>query len=141
MYNCKTCEYLQDCVDPVWDCRKESEYLELDKKLRMLDQYHIERDLFCKIVEETIGVEFLLDAFCYGQFNCTDDFVWYRVDDEFFISHMNSGMTVNWYKHLGRTNTCSQKDRTEEDYRIFFTMFKAELEFWARHRNIKLGGE
>ena len=45
---------------------------------------------------------------------------------------LDSGMTVNWYKHLGRTNTCSQANRTVEDYRTFFTLFKEELDYWGK---------
>lgn len=50
---------------------------------------------------------------------------------EFYIIHLDSGMMVNWYKHLGRTNTCSQSNRTIEDYYEFFKLFKEELDYWG----------
>lgn len=37
------------------------------KTLESLPQYHLDRDLLCKIVSETIGYERLLDAFCYTE--------------------------------------------------------------------------
>lgn len=50
------------------------------------------------------------------------------------IVHLDSGMMVNWYKHLGRTNTCSQSNRTIEDYYKFFKLFKEELDYWEKRR-------
>lgn len=54
--------------------------------------------------------------------------------DEYYIIHLESGMMVNWYKHLGRTNTCSQKDRTIDDYYEFFRLFKEELDYFERRK-------
>lgn len=91
----------------------------MDNKLKALPQYHIGRDELCKIVANIIGYERLMDAFDYGPVIC-DEFAWFINSDEFYIIHLDSGMMVNWYKHLGRTNTCSQLDRTVEDYYEFF---------------------
>ena len=101
----------------------------MENKLKNLPQYHIERDELCKIVEKTIGYDRLMDAFCYGIVVC-DEFSWFQHGDEFYIIHLASGMIVNWYKHLGRTNTCSQSNRTVEDYYEFFNQFKEELDYW-----------
>lgn len=100
------------------------------KTLESLPQYHLDRDLLCKIVSETIGYERLLDAFCYGVVVC-DDFAWFKNEDEFYIIHLDSGMMVNWYKHLGRCNTCSQ-NRTADEYYQFFNLFKEELDYFER---------
>ena len=100
-----------------------------EKKLEDLPQYHLDRDLLCKIVNETVGYEQLMDAFDYGAVVC-DEFAWFRNNDEYYIIHLASGMMVNWYKHLGRTNTCSQNGRTVDDYYTFFRLFKEELEYW-----------
>ena len=113
-----------------------------EKELKYLDympQYHLERDKFCVIVKEIFGHDYieLLDAFCYGEFNQCDYFAWWRDEDEFYILHKNSGMMVNWYKHLGRTNTCSQTCRTEEDYREFFSEIKEELTYWKNRNGYK----
>ncbi len=107
------------------------------RRLENMPQYHIEREKFCEIVKETIGYEVLEEAFCYGQFNCTDVFAWFREGDEFYIVHLGSGMMINWYKHFGRTNTCSQEERMIEDYYEFFKSFREELEYWAGWHNCK----
>ena len=102
----------------------------LTKTLEPLPQYHLDRDLWCKIVSETIGCERLLNAFCHGIIVCYD-FAWFKNEDEFYIIHLDSGMMVNWYKHLGRCNTCSQ-NRTVEEYYQFFNFFKEELDRFER---------
>ena len=99
-----------------------------NKRLNDLPQYHIDRDTMCKIVEQTVGYDRLLDAFCHGEYITTSSFSLFRYDDEFYILHRDSGMLINWYKHLGRTNTCSQSYRTEDDYIKFFNLLSEELE-------------
>lgn len=108
------------------------------KHLKDLPQYHIERDLFCTVVKETIGYSTLNDAFNYGVFNQSDDFAWFCYDDEYYIIHKDSGMMINWYKHFGRCNTCSQIHRTLEDYYEFFRAFNDDLFYWAESHKIKL---
>ena len=105
------------------------------KRLQDLPQYHIDRRIFEKIIKDTVGYEKMNDAFCYGEFAQDDEFSWWRYSDEFYILHKQSGMLVNWYKHFGRTNTCSQKDRTVEDYYVFFTKFNEELDYWYKSHN------
>lgn len=101
--------------------------MEENKNLNDLPQYHIDRDTMCKIVEQTVGTARLLDAFCYGKYTETSSFSLFRCSDEYYILHRDSGMLINWYKHLGRTNTCSQSDRTEDDYIEFFSLLSEEL--------------
>lgn len=106
-------------------------------RLTYLPQYHIDRDLFYDIVKETIGYELLNDIFNYGQFNDSDEFSWWYSNDEYYIVHKDSGMMINWYKHFGRTNTCSQSHRTVEDYYEFFNLLKEDLEYWGdMHRKM-----
>lgn len=115
-----------------------SENINGKKRLADMSQYHIDRDLFCKIVNKTVGYEKLNDAFSYaGEFAQDEEFAWWRHDDEFYILHKRSGMMVNWYKHFGRTNTCSQENRTVEDYYIFFTLLNEELDYWFKTHKIK----
>ena len=102
-----------------------------EKHLSPLPQYHIDRDKLCEIVKETVGYDRLMDAFCHGTVVC-DEFAWFSNSDEYYIIHLESGMMVNWYKHLGRTNTCSQKDRTIDDYYEFFRLFKEGLDYFER---------
>ena len=79
-----------------------------ENRLSPLPQYHIDRDKLCEIVKETVGYDRLMDAFCNGTVVC-DEFAWFSNADEYYIIHLDSGMMVNWYKHLGRTNTARRK--------------------------------
>lgn len=106
--------------------------------LGVMPQYHFYRDEFRKTVEGVIDIETLLDTFCYGEFNQSYNFAWFKGDDEYFIIHKWSGMMINWYKHLGRTNTCSQNFRTLEDLRVFFELFKKDLEEWVDDQGYKI---
>lgn len=120
-----------------WD-----EYLDewVPEYLLDMHSYHIDRDVMNNIVKDTIGYENLLDLFIYGEFNQTNSFAWFRDGDEFYIIHKPSGMMINWYKHLGRTNTCSQYNRHEEEYIEFFTLLKLEVvEFLAQRMKKNFG--
>lgn len=102
----------------------------MSERLEEMPQYHLDRDEFVKIIEETIGynvLDDLLNSDYFGpHIDRNGDFVWFRNDDEYYVIHLPSGMMVNWYKHLGRTNTCSQPTRTREDYFEFFTKLRDE---------------
>lgn len=81
-----------------------------------LPQYHFDRDDICAV----------FDADFMGWFwdhleDRNDEFLLTRSDDEFYIIHFRSGTVVNWYKHMGRTNTCN-KDLTLDDLREFKKM-------------------
>lgn len=106
--------------------------------LEDMRQYFIDRDLFRKTVNNAINYATLIDAFNYGEFNQGYYFAWFRYEDEYYILHKPSGMMINWYKHLGRTNTCNQSFRTVEDIREFFILFAEDLKEWANENNIKL---
>lgn len=96
-----------------------------------MDAYYFDRDEFCKAVEATIGIDRLLDAMADARFNGFDiigSFAFWRYDDEFYIVDMRSGMMINWYKHLGRTNTCSQPGRTIYDLREFFARLARDID-------------
>ena len=72
-----------------------------ENHLSPLPQYHIDRDKLCEIVKGTVGYDRLMDAFCHGTVVC-DEFAWFSNSDEYYIIHLESGMMVNWYKHLGK---------------------------------------
>ena len=101
-------------------------------------QYYWDRDAFYETALSVISIDRLYDAFNYGTFNQGTYFAWFNDDDEFYIVHKNSGMMVNWYKHLGRTNTCNQDGKTIDDLREFFILFKEDLEAWAEDSYIIL---
>ena len=81
-----------------------------------LPQYHFDRDDMCEIFDAEF-TEWFWDHLG----SSSDEFLITRNDDEFYIIHFPSGTVINWYKHMGRTNTCN-KDLTLDDLREFKKM-------------------
>lgn len=100
----------------------------MNDPLETLNQYHFDRDEFCKVFYEFFTNDQIIDidVECSGGRN-TDDFSMFRYEDEFYILHRNSGVLINWYKHLGRTNTCNKPDFTLDDLRVFCKKLKEDL--------------
>lgn len=48
----------------------------------------------------------------------------YKEEDEFYIIHFHSGTIINWYKHLGRTNTCNKEGFSTDDLIEFLVLLK-----------------
>ena len=90
-----------------------------------LPQYAFERDKFCEALFTVCCEEEYVEFVSMYDF-VTSSFIFKRVNDEFYIIHMPSGIMVNWYKHLGRTNTCN-KDLTYDNLVEFFRMFIDEF--------------
>ena len=95
---------------------------------KSLPQYHFDRDDFCKIFREVFTSEeiFDLESDCQGGTHFDHFFLFYN-DNEFYILDRDSGIMINWYKHLGRTNTCNRTDFTLNDLRIFLNALKADM--------------
>lgn len=89
--------------------------------LNNMKQYPIERDIFCNIFRE-IDLEFYDELYDVT----TESFKCWRYDDEFYILHLNSGTLINWYKHLGRCNTCN-KDLSIDEYKYIAKLLYNEL--------------
>ena len=51
----------------------------------------------------------------------------YKEEDEFYIIHFRSGIIINWYKHLGRTNTCNKEGVSTDDLIEFLVLLKDNL--------------
>lgn len=81
-----------------------------------LPQYHFNRDEMCEVFD----AEFM-DWFWDHIGEKSDDFYLFKHDDEFYILHLPSGTMINWYKHMGRTNTCN-KNLSIEDLKEFKKM-------------------
>lgn len=96
--------------------------------LKDLPQYHFDRDEFCKVFREFFTSDQIYDieAMCQ-EGRIFDEFSLIYNDDEFYILHRPSGIMINWYKHLGRTNTCNRPDFTLDDLRVFLKALKEEL--------------
>lgn len=90
--------------------------------LSPMKQYPIERDAFCKIFGK------IYDDFYNALYDTTtESFKVWRYDEEFYILHLDSGTMINWYKHLGRCNTCN-KDLSIEEYKKLANDLYSELE-------------
>jgi hypothetical protein len=87
-----------------------------------MEQYPIERELFVKLFTE-IEKRLWYEGIPAVE---TCNFKYWHYDDEFYIVHKNSGTLINWYKHLGRCNTCNKKLSLKE-YEKFVADFEEEL--------------
>lgn len=103
----------------------------LPESMKTLPQYHFDRQDFCKVFDEVFTQEEIidLDVTC-GDNRHFDEYSLFRWEDEFYILHRNSGILINWYKHLGRTNTCNKADFTLDDLKQFLIRLKGELKFY-----------
>lgn len=99
------------------------------KYLQYLDEYqNFDRYGFVDAFSEIFSSEEIieLEAACQGC-KCLDDFLLYYKDDNFYIIHLDSGTMINWYKHLGRDNTCNKKGFTYADLKEMLTALKEDL--------------
>lgn len=100
----------------------------MSKYLETLPQYHFDRDDFCKVFGEVFTDDEVIDidVMC-GYPQNTENFLLYRWEDEFYIIHRDSGTIINWYKHLGRTNTCNKEGFTLADLKELLLLLKEDL--------------
>lgn len=96
--------------------------------LKPLPQYHFVREDFVKAFYDVFNSEQVEDVIvaCDGN-TYADNFILYYADNEYYIIHLTSGIIINWYKHLGRTNTCNRPDFTLDDLREFLVELKSAL--------------
>lgn len=98
--------------------------------MKDLEQYYFDRDIFCKAWHKVFTNEEIEDIECYcKRGKQTDDFILtrYDADDEYYIIHKPSGTIINWYKHLGRTNTCNNPNFGILDLVDFLELLKSDL--------------
>lgn len=100
------------------------------KSLETLSQYHFDRSELVEVFDEVFASDQYIDidVACSGCCQ-SDEFALFRYGDEFYILHKDSGVLINWYKHLGRTNTCNKPDFTLNDLRVFLVKLKEEAIF------------
>lgn len=96
--------------------------------LQDLPQYYFERDTFVSTFQQVFTDDeiFDLEAMCQ-QHTTLDEFLLFYNWDEFYIIHLPSGTIINWYKHLGRTNTCNKENFTIADLKNFLEKLKADI--------------
>ncbi len=90
-----------------------------------LPQYPFTREEFSNAFYKCISEEVSVHLLSEYKFT-TDNFLFQRVDDEFYIIHLPSGIVINWYKHVGRCNTCNKEGFTYDNLLCFFKMFVDE---------------
>lgn len=112
----------------------------MSKYLETLPQYHFDRDDFCKVFREVFTDDEIIDidVMC-GYPQNTDNFLLYRWEDEFYIIHRDSGTIINWYKHLGRTNTCNKEAFTLADLKELLLLLKEDLKEVEVFRTLRPG--
>lgn len=93
--------------------------------LQILPQYHFDRDAFVRVIRKNYP-DFEDDFFDCIPDKHTDSFSLFTVGDERYILHRESGTMINWYKNLGRTNTCN-KPLDLQGLEEFILLLKAEL--------------
>lgn len=49
------------------------------------------------------------------------------VKEDIYSNHFRSGIIINWYKHLGRTNTCNKEGFSTDDLIEFLVLLKDNL--------------
>ena len=99
------------------------------RNLEDLHQYHFERCEISKIFKELFPCDSEVwdwDCVYMCDFRDTSSFHAFRDFDEFYILHKPSGTMINWYKHIGRCNTCN-KDLSLEELKLFLLLLKKDL--------------
>ncbi len=98
------------------------------KYLQTLPQYHFNRDEFVNAFNKVFSVDEIweLEIACQ-EHKSLDNFYLYYAEDEFYIMHLDSGTIINWYKHLGRTNTCNKKGFDLSDLNELLMLLKEDM--------------
>lgn len=97
--------------------------------LQELPQYHFDRDIFVESFKKVFSADeiFDLEVACQ-EHRSLYDFHLYYAENEFYIIHLPSGTIINWYKHLGRTNTCNKEGFGLDDLLELLEELKKEME-------------
>lgn len=99
------------------------------RNLEYNHQYHFTRDEMTKVFKEVFPLNSQIwdwDIVWNCDFRDTYSFHTFRDEDEFYILHKPSGAMINWYKHMGRCNTCN-KDLSLDELRLFLLLLRKEL--------------
>ena len=96
--------------------------------LKELTQYYFDRESFVESFKKVFSIDeiFELEVACQ-EHRSYDNFHLYCAEDEFYIIHLPSGTIINWYKHLGRTNTCNKKGFNLDDLHELLNALKKDI--------------
>ena len=98
--------------------------------LQELPQYHFDRDEFVSTFEQVFRSDEILEleVMCQQKTALKEFLLFYHPDlEEFYIIYLPSGTIVNWYKHLGRTNTCNKENFSITDLKNLLEKLKADI--------------
>lgn len=96
--------------------------------LKDLPQYHFQRDEFVNVFYDVFDDEQVDEVIqACSEERYSNRWLLYYAEDEYYIIHLTSGIIINWYKHLGRTNTCNRPGFTLDNLRTFLTELKSDL--------------
>lgn len=95
-----------------------------------LPQYHFTRDSFVSTFEQVFTEDEIdsIEDMCRQHTTLNEFLLFHHPDwEEFYIIHLPSGTIINWYKHLGRTNTCNKENFIISDLKNFLEKLKADI--------------
>ena len=101
-------------------------------KFTVLEGMNFDRYDFVKVFYKVFTKEQIenIEVMCgYPQY--TDEFIMCRNSDEFHIIHFDSGVSINWYKHLGQSNWCNNCEFTHDDLLEFLKLLKEDID-WSK---------
>ena len=120
-----------DTVEPKVDTHLEYwDTVEKADILQELPQYHFDRDAFVSTFEQVFTEAEIdnIEDMCQQRTTLNEFLLFYHPDwEEFYIIHLPSGTIINWYKHLGRTNTCNKENFTIADLKNLLEKLKAAI--------------
>ena len=114
---------IENCIEHLFNTRHRY------RNLETLHQYHFDRGEMTRIFEEVFPLkseEWDWDDVWWCDFRDTSSFHAFKDEDEYYILHKPSGTMINWYKHMGRTNTCN-KDLSPTELKLFLLLLRKEL--------------
>lgn len=80
-------------------------------------QYQFDRDYFCKAFE-ILAPSYYNYLCTVGEWYEGDEFMSFKIKDEVYLIQLETGIIINWYKHLGRCNMTNY-DMTKEEFENF----------------------
>ncbi len=94
-----------------------------------LPQYHFDRATFVSAFEEVFSTDDLFDLYeaCCKDTRLKNFYLYHDTFEEFYIVHIPSRTVINWYKHLGRTNTCNKEEFGLDDLHEFLQLLRSDF--------------
>lgn len=100
------------------------------KYLQELQQYHFDRKQFADVFYDVFEDRLVdVEMMCINHKQFDDFLLYYSFNfEEFYIIHLPSGTIINWYKHLGRANTCNKEGFGLDDLKEMLQDLKLDID-------------